>query len=831
VACAAGFTLLQGANAATAAVQGSALYISRTTTTSWTRFLTKGAMCAWTYDCAIAHVAVTSDLDAWGDTYNYQYVLWTIRDPAALHVYGLPLPPNDIIGDPYASMDVWVVVPFTATADVYALVDLAVAPWSLPQTPPRLNAHPPLSANTYAVAIVCSNGGEALWAYFNTLSVSLIGSVGNINWGNALARIGLFATQGNYPNASVVETAADGHSNLFYVAFNAPPAPGVRALSTSGVVALSPVYAKVSAQLTIVSAVTGAGARLTAMAVLPSPDGSNGVYLYLATESDANVQLVKWLTPATASATVTIDDGSLDEYFAPTTASSIQQLSFLWPSLAATAPQLLALTQQRGVVLVADTTQRTFTALQDLPFPTRPTSLVATGTDVGSALLLGAAGTDVYVLRASYCATDSGGVPRYWDGATCQRHACVRARSCNTALGQIWSVSQFKCVCSVGWYSASATTCAQCAADVSGKGYYCPGNGTQVACPVSMTSPVAAKAQADCLCRLGQFYNPLVGSCQICPAGAYCPDQWSLVPCPGTVDSARSSAGLVYPQGCVCAAGYMGANCLPCPDGYYCPAGTAAAETNSAVLLTLSSSATTPTASFCSTTLIAGVLLPAFSVGSVPYLVPPLSDAAVATRIYCHVIPPPTARPNARPLVALMIQTEVGDAANSILVGLPGLLVSNLTSVLTGISGSQPTKQPSAQQVASNTAVQCGTGRTPDPSATMCICSPGYETSGQQCGACLVGYFKAASNAGKCTVCPLGTSTAAVASTACVLLSDLKNASSSSPSGNNNSNNPSSANSNTMLVVYIGAGVVGGLLLVGGLIWMVMSMSASSSSS
>jgi len=868
--CAVGFSLAPpsssstpgGSTAVVALPTGSALYVERTTA-AWSRLVSEGAQCGLTFDCAIRRIAVTSDLGLWGDAYNYQFVLWTLSDPYVMHVYGVPLPPNDIYADAY-TLDVWVVVPpLVASNERCTLEDIAVAPWSVPQTPAQLVVQH-VSVPTYAIAIVASFVDDyswTLWAYFNTLSVSLVDGTGTVAWGTpSPTRAALFPTSpALYSNATVVSTVGltpsssttTGPSSLFYfyVAFNAPAIDGVRASATCGVVTVSTSAESAVAQLTLTSAGGGGALQLYAMAALPAPDGGSGVYLYLATDlsANANIQLIKWATP-TMSTSIAVGDGTLDEFFfflspssseatTTTTIRRVRQLTFVWPSLTATAPQLLALLvgadgSAPSQLVAADPMQRTFTPIQGMPFPTaHPAVIAASGVGIGRAVLVAAYGSDLFTLPVSYCAsstTTSSGVtvPRYWDGAACQRHACVRARSCNSAFGQTWSNLLFKCVCMPGWYATSTTTtlvCAQCAPvsyQTTLLGYYCPGNGTRVACPYSMTSSIGATSVGACICRDGQHYNARQLSCQTCPAGAWCPNQWSLVPCPGTVDTARSSNGLIYPQGCVCAAGATGAQCSRCPPGRYCPSGTTATAVNSALLLTLASASAAaalcpPSASSVGQAFMQQILAPYLAAGSLSFL----NDASQQDyRLLCQTVLPPDERPALPAIVALMFQTDtMQQAANSLLAGLPALLTNNATRASTGIVAVKPALSPSVQQVMSNAVMQCPSGQTPDvDTATTCACAPGFETNGYDCSACVVGRYKAAAGAGTCTACPIGATTVAAGGTACIV---------SSPGGNNNNNNnnngtsTSSAGGASSTTVLVVAGVVGGVAVVGLTIW------------
>ena len=79
---------------------------------------------------------------------------------------------------------------------------------------------------------------------------------------------------------------------------------------------------------------------------------------------------------------------------------------------------------------------------QDMPYPTHPGAFAVTGTNRGTAMLVGADGDTgaLFVLPASVCMPlVASGVtaPRYWDGTQCLRHPCIRARSCGLDQSQV----------------------------------------------------------------------------------------------------------------------------------------------------------------------------------------------------------------------------------------------------------------------------------------------------------------------------------------------------------------------------------------------------------
>ena len=790
-------------------------------------------------DYAIGELAVTSDYGGWGDDYNLQYALWTLQYPWADTVFSMPLPPHNALQryDPYNGAGYWRVVP--ANFDYACTVDrIAVAQWPLPQTAATLAASFSAPADVAAVvtqygSATTSASAATLWLYMNQLSVDFNG-FREAAWLSVPSQRVDLQTSGAAPTAVAVAHAYIGSGaaltdqSTFFVALND---------ARGGVICAVRARTRSLTTLTL-----PAGDPLSAMAVRVLPDGAG---LYVARAGAAAVQLVRWANPLL---TQTADAGGIaDELFlSPADAGGgVRALSLLaWPSGASTFFALLSsapssatdpgtaaryrdVGQPPTPLRVADLVQRTFVEVQDVPFPTAPSAFGVTGTNTGAALLVGANTSTLFTLAAGNCnwmltPGGSSGVPQYWDGAQCRAHACVRARACLVDQGQFWDATRMQCACVPGYYAFAYVpqlACAQCAPDVnSGAGFYCPGNGSHIACPsATMTSPVGATAASDCVCRAGQYYVAATGACATCRGGSWCPNQWSALACPGAADPARSDAGYAYPKVCRCAAGYVGVRCDPCPAGLFCPITGATKATNNAVVVQF-------IGSFDPCPLLTAALADYFGTSSLWYLRRPAPEVWAA-RVLCVYVPAPvTGVPSA---AMLMVQTDSPtDAQNSAVLGLPAFLASlllpaphqapqgnNASSSSNVYLAVVPASQPSTYPVENNTALACPGGKSPSSDATTCVCAPGFETSQQQCSGCSAGSYKAYAGPGVCLACPLGASSP-IAASACVGVF-----------GNGGNSTDASGLSQQQIYIIAG-GVAGGVAGVGLLVWGLMAIAA-----
>jgi hypothetical protein len=624
---------------------GSPLYIARTQSAlGWSRlFASPPPDGSFFEDYSIARLVTTSDFADWGDVSNLQYALWTIADQASTNVYAVPLPPNMLVYyNPYGSTGMWTVVSAGSEESYCTVEDIAVAQWTVPQTPGRL--HPAASGGgssysvaTDAAAVVMDHtlytAGTSLWLYLNTFAV---GSNGAIAWGSAVTVRNRIAIASLYvditpvamahaylapvsaaysPDDAQQQTMRD--SSTFFVAYTVPrlPASG-RYLETAEIAAVSvrggdgvrvatlPVMMPPGPQSAV-------GQTISAMAVLPFTEGG-GVYLYLSLSTAQHVQLFKWAMPP-GGPTTTLLPAGVDELFLLSSSGPpwprVHSLSILWPTVMLT-PIFVALVGDPATdvasaqpilrrrngppcsVYAADFVQRTFVPLQGMPSPTHPAAVAITGTDIGKALWVGTDDTAsgvVYGLPTERCGTNydatNGDSLRYWDGTRCLSHACVRARSCTTGQGQVWNARLLRCTCTAGYYLGAESTDANLICLTCPASYICDGNGTRVACPSNMVGPARATSSSDCFCRDGEYFTGT--KCATCPQGFWCPNRWDARLCPGSVDPTRSLAGSMYPVGCTCSEGKVGALCPDCPNGFYCAANPVLKVVNSAVRLSL----------------------------------------------------------------------------------------------------------------------------------------------------------------------------------------------------------------------------------------------------
>ena len=428
---------------------------------------------------------------------------------------------------------------------------------------------------------------------------------------------------------------------------------------------------------------------------------------------------------------------------------------------------------------VADNVQRTFTEVQGIPAGTRPSRLApAIPMGMGQLKFIAAYGPDIFAIDTSQCMPDPAApnVPRYWDGVQCLPHVCVRSRPCLADKGQDFNINTMQCICVKGYYIAASQPSLLCT--VCPAGSYC-GNGTKTACPSGMTSYAGASDASECTCNIGQFFNGAL--CETCRAGAWCPNRWDSLPCPG--DTSRSTKlAEVYPKSCVCSPGTLGVACQPCPSGRYCPASTNTAV-NFVAMASVRSSFSLTSEKVCGDVRVP--LRAYISASGLDYLL-----ASEAERIMCQYVPPPTAAraSGIRGMVVIMVQTDTADSNNNVINALPLFLGYNSTNAaLNGfaLDGIMPLSGQASKDtsVAVNAPTTCPAGKTPSSDRISCVCSAGYELSGTQCAACIANRYKAESGGGVCAACPIGYYSAAGAS-ACVSASGQTGAETASSEDN-----------------------------------------------
>lgn len=125
------------------------------------------------------------------------------------------------------------------------------------------------------------------------------------------------------------------------------------------------------------------------------------------------------------------------------------------------------------------------------------------------------------------------------------------------------------CVCRDGYYLEDGA-CAECPADSRCNG------GVRRDCGAGATSVAGSSI---CTCMSGWFHNTLTLTCEVCPAGSFCPGDETKHPC---ADNSASPAGAEAQEDCVCAAGFepgLADPCRGCGAGKFKPAaGNSACE-------------------------------------------------------------------------------------------------------------------------------------------------------------------------------------------------------------------------------------------------------------
>ena len=111
------------------------------------------------------------------------------------------------------------------------------------------------------------------------------------------------------------------------------------------------------------------------------------------------------------------------------------------------------------------------------------------------------------------------------------------------------AASELECKCRSGLYERDGS-CLNCKV-----GFYCPGTGLALACPLGETSRQGSKSESDCFCKAGRYRSG--STCTLCPRGRYkqVDDDLDLCPfqCPTNADSNNGSKSL---SDCFCMPGH-----------------------------------------------------------------------------------------------------------------------------------------------------------------------------------------------------------------------------------------------------------------------------------
>jgi hypothetical protein len=154
-----------------------------------------------------------------------------------------------------------------------------------------------------------------------------------------------------------------------------------------------------------------------------------------------------------------------------------------------------------------------------------------------------------------------------------------------------------------------------------------------------------------------------------------------------------------------------------------------------------------------------------------------------------------------------MIQlNNADDSANNVGGSMRSSLLLYNSSYMTISSILPVTGTSMVPNIVNNTEAVCPSGKVPNDVRTLCICAPGYASSSTSlCTQCTSGFYKSNAGFGTCISCPVGT-TSKVASSFCFSNIDVSGTSTQSAVNNNN------------LPIIVG-GVIGGVILVGLLIF------------
>ena len=749
----------------------------------------------------IQDLVVTSNLNGWGAVNHMQYALWTLQGGVDYNVYAMPISGPTIANyDPYASANlVWTATHIT-DLNQCALQALAVAQWATPQTLSADNAGVVSDVGLIVWDAAAKAGGPSLYLYLNGIE---LGYLGTPQW-----------TQGSLQH-TIIDLNTPINAKAIALAHAYMPPGGSASVLTE---VRSTFYVAVAnGNVSLMLAVSpSSGSVLSTLSLPYMMDAmtlmqrADGVNLYLARGD--RIQLVEWITP---SPTVVLSGA--DELFLPSNGRAVALTAILWPSTSPIFPLFFALTpmpsdpiryrnagRPRRRLLVADMVQRTFVSLQGIHPFTAPVALGVTGQGQGAALLVAASEGTLFRLPATACISMPGDIPLYWDGAACQKAACVRSRNCLAAAGQIWDPIAIRCVCRPGYWGLNGV-CTACVAS-----QYCPGNTASYSlCPTTLTSLPRAVALSDCFCQANRYYDPNTRQCVACPTGEWCPNGWNHLPCPGTGTS--STGGVSLPNVCSCAAGFTGVDCKPCPSGFICPQANIDVMRNLALSISLP-----PNTGSTACSVFYDTLASLFHF-SVDYL---QRSESLAHRLLCVYVPTPPNRTAINDTVVLMVLINFGDQYNSAFNNMVSYL--STTSNVSILSFS-PAMGPSPYTIYNNTPSACAAGYAPSTEATKCVCAPGFTSSGgSSCAACPAGQYKTKLDAGQCDNCPIGT-TSYAGSSACIAFNQQGGKNTDTAGNATNAN----ANTNTNNIIIITASVGGGVLLVSLLVWGIVAFSPS----
>ena len=287
-------------------------------------------------------------------------------------------------------------------------------------------------------------------------------------------------------------------------------------------------------------------------------------------------------------------------------------------------------------------------------------------------------------------------------------------------------------------------------------------------------------SESMCMCPSSGSYYGGGASCAQCSSPSYCPDQWNSFTCPGISAAAHmtTSQAKTTPAYCVCADGFYGPACRPCPDGFYCKYGTTMA--NQAQLFDVSTTGVLSSVDIA--TLTEEIRLSLLNFFSLPANSPLIYDSDTTSYMYIKIYN--TTHTSNRYSYRAMVMVQLVRPAT---IGWQDIVTRNAyggaaTAVLNNVAFISE-----AITLAVTQPARCTTGQ-PNVAATACVCQAGtYQASAPgaalSCLPCQLGTFMQTPNpSSACTICPLNATTTAEGSTACTPVISTGSGSSLTPS-------------------------------------------------
>jgi len=135
-------------------------------------------------------------------------------------------------------------------------------------------------------------------------------------------------------------------------------------------------------------------------------------------------------------------------------------------------------------------------------------------------------------------------------------------------FSQTLTEGQTQCICMPGFYSNQTAASSPCL--ICPPNYYCSGNTSIAACPGNSTAPKGQYSSAACSCNPGFLQK--AQACTQCPQGFYCPGgSAQAFACPAYSFSLALAFSVTQ---CICLPGYYALttiSCAACPSGTYAP--------------------------------------------------------------------------------------------------------------------------------------------------------------------------------------------------------------------------------------------------------------------